>query len=134
VAALALAGCSYLVGWNGSGGVDVGRHGPGNLVETYGEVEYYPACGNELVEFEGTTWYPFKPTTDWPEPIFDGPTASALALPSGGKGIAMVAAPGPGDDVGTLLVFDNGIAYFMSDSMNIHTWLTTRHITYNWVC
>jgi hypothetical protein len=132
--AVLLSGCSVLWGWDGTGGVEVGQSGPGTPTDTVAQVEYYPACGNELLEHDGTTWYPFKPTTDWPEPIFDGPTASALGLPHGGRGVAAVAAPGPGDDVGTLVVYDNGIAYWMSDSLTLGTWLTTKRITYNWVC
>ena len=46
----------------------------------------------------------------------------------------MVAAPEPGDDVGTLTQYENGFAYWISDSGYISTWLTTTPLTYNWVC
>ena len=113
---------------------------PGSPTQTLVLAGYYPACGNETLVVDGTTWYPIK-RSDWQEPIFDAPTPDATAGASGasgGRGIAasvpMVAAPGPGDDHGTLLVYDNGIAYWNSDSGNIHTWLTTAPQTYNWVC
>ena len=39
-----------------------------------------------------------------------------------------------GDDVGTLVVDENDLAYGESGSGNLTTWLTTRKIDYNWVC
>ena len=107
-------------------------------------VIYYPACGNEVLEYDGTTWYPIQ-RPDWEAPIFDDPTESPTATASGASGGAgghglgtsrahVVAAPGPGDDRGTLVIYDNGVAYFMSDSGDIATWLTTAPQTYNWVC
>jgi hypothetical protein len=110
------------------------------VVSVTKDVSYYPACGNEILKHDGTTWYPIK-RPDWEAPIFDGPTATGTAQASGASGghgisasVPMVAAPGPGDDHGTLLVYANGIAYWNSDSGNIHTWLTTAPQTYNWVC
>lgn len=104
---------------------------PGTAAESVAGVLYYPACGNEVLEHDGTTWYPIK-RPDWVTP------SAAAALASGGRGIStsvpMVAAPGPGDDVGTLEIYDNGVAYFTSDSGDIDTWLTTAPQTYKWVC
>jgi len=95
------------------------------------DVTYYPACGNETLEHNGRTWYPIA-RDDWATP-----TARALSA-SGGRGISvsvpMVAAPGPGDDVGTLYVYREGRAYWVSESGEIHTWLTLVPQTYNWVC
>ena len=113
---------------------------PGKAEKTLVLAGYYPACGNETLEVDGTTWYPIK-RDGWQEPSFDSPTATVTpqaSAASGGRGIGvsapMVAAPGPGDDHGTLMIYDNGIAYWNSDSGNIHTWLTTAPQTYNWVC
>ncbi len=94
-------------------------------------VEYYPACGNEVLNDNGRTWYPIQ-RDDWPVP---GPQAMSV---HGGKGVAasvpMVAAPGPGDNVGTLYVYGNGTAYWTSDSGELDTWLTLIPQSYNWVC
>ena len=104
---------------------------PGAVAQSVASINYYPACGNEVLELDGTPWYPIA-RSDW-----ETPSAEA-AWPSGGHGIGvsvpMVAAPGPGDDVGTLTIYDNGIAYFVTDNGDIHTWLTTAPQTYNWVC
>lgn len=94
-------------------------------------VTYYPACGNEILEHGGRTWYPIS-RDDWTTP-----TAQALSA-SGGRGISatvpMVAAPGPGDDVGTLYVYRDGRAYWVSDNGELDTWLTLVPQVYNWVC
>lgn len=95
------------------------------------DVAFYPACGNETLVHDGVTWYPIV-RDDWPAPSAKPATAS------GGRGIGasvpMVAAPGPGDDTGTLYVYREGKAYWVSDSGNLHTWLTVVPQTYNWVC
>jgi len=93
-------------------------------------VVYYPACGNETLIYEGKTWYPIS--RDWATP-----TTQAFAA-SGGRGISasvpMVAPPGPGDDLGTLYVYQEGRAYWVSDNGSLDTWLTLVPQTYNWVC
>ena len=134
-----LAGCLGVRGWDGSNGVDPGSNQPGEVVSVEEGVRYYPACGNETLTHGGTTWYPFRPTTPdaWVTP-------SAVAAPAqGGLGgglarvdlrVPLVAPPGPGDDTGTLTIYDNGIAYWTSDSGNLDTWLTTTRIEYTWVC
>jgi hypothetical protein len=49
------------------------------------------------------------------------------------SGHMRVAPPGPGDDVGTMIVYTDGMARFESDSGNV-IWLTDEEQTYNWVC
>lgn len=94
-------------------------------------VVYYPACGNETLEHGGLTWFPIS-HDDWETPTARG------AWPSGGRGasaaFAMVAPPGPGDDVGTLFVYPGGRAYWVSESGTLDTWLTLVPQSYNWVC
>jgi len=94
-------------------------------------VGYYPACGNEVLEHEGLTWYPIG------RDAWEGPSAQA-APASGGRGIStavtMVAPPGPGDDVGTLYVYSMGRAYWVSESGNLETWLTIVPRSYGYVC
>jgi len=120
------------------GQLDLGS--PGAPVATYEDVPYYPACGNETLSHAGKLWFPFRPAN--PE---DVPTADASAAPAtriGGSSspgtisvsVGMVVAPGPGDDVGTLTVYEKGFAYWVSESGDLDTWLTNREITYNWAC
>src|SRR5690606_8806107 len=117
-------------------------------------VRYYPACGNEVLSHGGTTWYPFLHDEDVPYPEGYGrdgmladpadpadAAAAALAgqgplvLALGASGsVPRVAPPGPGDDVGTLTVFSEGIAFFESDSGDLSIWLTDEPRKYPWVC
>ena len=47
---------------------------------------------------------------------------------------ARVPAPGPGDDVGTLVVWADGVGRWTSDSGDIDVWVVDEELTYNWVC
>lgn len=118
----------------GSGGeAEAGSRGA--VVEVVEGVEYYPACGNELLVLGETTWYPFEPSD--PGVL---PSVAAAGLGGGlGGGMARailpaVAAPGPGDDAGTVTVFEGGLAHFVSDSGDLSAWLTKDRIEYSWVC
>ncbi|WP_156159125.1 hypothetical protein [Demequina gelatinilytica] len=109
---------------------------PGDLLETVTGVEGYPACRNEPITYDGTTWYPFLPENlaDFPE-VAPHPTAGG-GIGGGTARIVLpaVVAPGPGDDVGTLTVFEGGFAYWISDSRDLDTWLTDVELSYAWVC
>ncbi|MCK0110787.1 hypothetical protein MWU75_01340 [Ornithinimicrobium sp. F0845] len=50
-----------------------------------------------------------------------------------GVHILTVSEPGPGDDIGTLTVYADGRAHYVSDSGQ-EIWLVDEHRTYNWVC
>ena len=52
------------------------------------------------------------------------------AAPSGLMGVAP---PGPGDDVGTMILYAGGMARFESDSGRV-IWLIDQQQTYNWLC
>ncbi len=115
-------------------GLDLGV--PGAAIETVPGVPGYPACGTEPIAHGGTTWYPFRPSN-----IADFPALTAAPAPTGGLGggtmhaaLPAVAAPGPGDDVGTLTIYEGGFAYWISDSGRIETWLTDQPLEYAWVC
>jgi hypothetical protein len=93
-------------------------------------VEYYGACGNETVVVEGTTFYPLLPDdlddldeTRYPLEMVD----------PGQSGLMRVVQPGPGDDVGTMIVYADGTARFQSDSGRV-VWLTDQEQQYDWVC
>ena len=98
-------------------------------------VEFYPACGSGPITVGKLTWYPIS-RQDWPTP--DTHLGAAFSHVSGGRGIAasvaMVSAPpGPGDDVGTLYVYRDGIAYWRSQS-GLDNWFTLVPQVYSGVC
>lgn len=134
----ALAGCGIdRDSWNPE--VDHGT--PGAVHATYAHVSYYPACGNEVLTFQDTSWYPvdLSQDSDFVPPTQTG-EASALDAPALGDAkvaadpVGAVVAPGPGDDMGTLTVFENGYAYWSSDSGKLARWLTDKEQQYNFVC
>ncbi len=127
------------------GRVDLGS--PGAQVATYDDVQFYPACGNETLSYEGKTWFSFRPENPGDFPMAGAAADAASAAGPGASGVAaasapggastslgMVIAPGPGDDVGTLTVYEKGFAYWVSDSGDVDTWLTNTKIEYLWVC
>lgn len=114
---------------------------PVAIVGVYDGVEAYPACGNEPFDHDGVTWYPlFTDGYESVDPDLQPKVDEVLAVerepaPEGEpQGLARVAPPGPGDDIGTLVVWADGVARWMSDSGNLDVWLVDDVITYNWVC
>jgi len=104
------------------------------LAEVIEGVEYYPACGNEILDLDGVLWYPIDQTISpdlWAAATTIDREPYEMAKASG---FARVAEPGPGDDVGTFLRYEDGIARFVSDSGDLDRWLTSEEITYDWVC
>ena len=97
------------------------------------DVGYYGACGNETLVLGASTYYPLL-ADDLAE--FD-PSRYRVDLVEGARsgfgGQPLVPNPGPGDDTGTLVVYDDGMARFESDSGRV-IWLTIETRTYNWVC
>lgn len=115
-----------------------GAVGPGSgedtaVVETLQDVEYYYACGNETLQLpDGRRFYPFIEQNRVNEDAYLGaPPASPRIMMA--AVVLAVPAPDPGDDVGTLTIYEDGTARFVSDS-GIETWLTDEEQTYNWVC
>ena len=49
------------------------------------------------------------------------------------QGLRRVAAPGPGDDIGVMVVYTDGMARFESMSGRV-IWLTSDERTCGWVC
>lgn len=105
---------------------------PGSIsvVEVIDDAQYYYACGNEVLTLEdGRVFYPLLPEDQESfdsEPHAAGPTVSLADF-------AAVMAPGPGDDSGTLTVYEDGTAHWISDS-GLEAWLTEDPIEYRWVC
>ena len=113
---------------------------PVEIVSVYEAVEFYPACGNEILQHQGVRWYPVKPTgieeldADI-QPLLD----EVLAVEredspvAGVRGLRVVA-PGPGDDIGTLVVWADGVARWVSDSRDLDVWMIDDPIRYFWAC
>ncbi|MEO6651700.1 MAG: hypothetical protein ABIP17_03480, partial [Ilumatobacteraceae bacterium] len=107
------------------------------LVGVHQDVEFYPACMNEPTTMAGTTWYP---VAEWGNDELADLYATITSVvreqptgPAGFAGVPRVVAPGPGDDVGTLTVWADGVAHFVSLS-GLDAWLVDDELSYNWVC
>lgn len=141
-AAVMLAGCAAAGPdthvWESA--YDYGK--PGQVVLVQARVPYYPACKNEILNVGGRTWFPYTPSNadQLPvDPLAEAPTTAADSVAAGAHGAAVepvgaVVAPSPGDDVGTLVIYEGDLAYWESDSGKFHTWLTNHKIEYNWAC
>lgn len=130
---LVVAGCGTAT----SGDPPAGPRSGVTVREVHADVPFYPACGNEVLELDGTTWYQlYRDERRALDAELDGGTAGgaqALMVVTD-VSAPRVVAPGPGDDVGDVTVFSDGFARFESDSGDLSTWLTTEVRTYNWVC
>ncbi len=141
VAALLLAACAPAEPDSHAWGVAYDYGTPGAAARAYADVAYYPACSNEVLTFDGRRWFPFEPANaaDFPsDPLSAAPSALPAADTANTGAFAgpvgAVVAPGPGDDVGTLVIYVGDLAYWESDSGKFHTWLTNHEIEYNWAC
>lgn len=138
---LALAGCTAAGAEPHTWGSSYDYGTPGAVAGSYASVGYYPACHNEALSFNGHRWFPFEPANVAAlpaDPLGAAPppsaAADAAALAVGAGPVGAVGGPGPGDDVGTLVIYENGLAYWESDSGDLKTWLTNHEIEYNWAC
>lgn len=109
------------------------------VVEVVEDVDYYYACGNEVLELDdGRTFSPLvdQDAVDAEDYLGAATTVSLsgdLVLAAGQDLVLAVVAPGPGDDTGTLTIYDDGMAYWLSDS-GIEAWLDAGVREYEWVC
>lgn len=113
------------------------RSGP-TIVATFEDVHWYPPCATEPVLIGGTLYYPLPMmdvTGNAPGPFNDStyPLASGVGTRGRLGALGRVVAPGPGDDVGTVIVYSDGMARFESDSGNVD-WLTSEKQTYGYIC
>ncbi len=112
---------------------------PVPIIAVHEGVAFYPACGNETLTFDGATWYQLNHYDGYDEEyaaIYEA-FADAEREPSpiaGRRGFARVMAPGPGDDIGTLVIWADGVARWVSDSGDLDVWMVDDEITYNWEC
>ena len=108
---------------------EVSTGGPIGIARVVHDFEYYGACGNETVQVGRRTFYPVLPRQRRQIDQTNYPHDSDVA-PSG---LMRVAPPGPGDDIGTMIVYTDGLARFESASGRV-IWLTDDEQAYNWVC
>ncbi len=110
------------------------------IVEVFEGVEFYPACGNEQLEHDGVVWYQVQ-QNEYPEIYDRAVNGYRENIPEGvgPRGFAQgfaprVVAPGPGDDIGTLVIWSDDVAYFLSDSGSLTAWLVREQLSYPWEC
>jgi hypothetical protein len=111
------------------------------VVEVLDGVEAYPACGNEPFTYRGVTWYPiahvgFDPFDPRLKDRLERVLGVERNMPDTPRvsQFARVPAPAPGDDVGTLIVWEDGVGRWTSDSGALDVWVTVEEVTYSWVC
>ncbi|MFW5933902.1 MAG: hypothetical protein ACOCT8_04140 [Actinomycetota bacterium] len=123
--AVMLAGC---------GGSDSGSDDDVPVSETIEDVDYYFACGNEVLELpDGRRFYPFEDQDAVDEGSYlSAPTPQAASRILVATTLA-VPPPETGDDIGTLTIYADGTARFVSES-GTEAWLTDEERTYNWDC
>lgn len=109
------------------------------IVGVYEDVAFYPACGNETLTFDRQIWYQlnhYDGSDDEYAAIYQA-FVDAEREPSpvvGPRGFVRVAPPGPGDDIGTLVIWADGVARWVSDSGGLDTWMVDDELTYDWEC
>ncbi|MFW2332274.1 hypothetical protein, partial [Ilumatobacter sp.] len=83
----------------------------------------------------GTVFYPLptEPSDHVVPGLAEAIDESRYPIPADLAGVVRVAPPGPGDDIGTMIVYSDGFARFESDSGWI-IWLTDQEQTYGWEC
>lgn len=120
-----LAGCQGSEPSEGSGT---------EVAETIAEVDYYYACGNEVLELpDGRRFYPFADQGQVDEDAYLSATSPQSASAHLATATLAVPMPEPGDDTGRLTIFEDGTARFVSRT-GTEAWLTDEEQTYNWVC
>jgi hypothetical protein len=103
------------------------------IVAIHEDVNWYPPCATYPIELGGKQFYPLPmgaPEVD--ESVYP---LKVVAATFGGLGFSVprVAPPGPGDDVGTVIEYSDGMARFESESGNV-AWLTLEVQEYGYVC
>ena len=114
---------------------------PVEIVGVYEAIEFYPACGNETLDHQGVTWRTLVHSGFDPmDPELQERIDEVLAVErehspvAGVHGLTRVPSPGPGDDIGTLVVWADGVARWVSASRDLDVWMINDEIVYTWEC
>jgi hypothetical protein len=146
--ALGVVSCSIAFAGCGSDDQSPAAATPVGIVGVYEAIEFYPACGNETLNHQGVTWYTLVPVGfDLPARLTSNPgdadrqnmidevfAVARAESPVAGRYGLKVVPPGPGDDIGTLVVWADGVARWVSDSRNLDVWMIDDPIRYIWAC
>jgi hypothetical protein len=109
------------------------------ITAVYEGVEFFPACGNETLSHLGVTWYPIQRDPSVGEAMLEAiervDSVEREQPPVGiARGLAGGFEPRPGDDVGTLVIWADGVAMWFSDSGNLGQFLVDDEMESAWMC
>lgn len=111
------------------------------LLAVYDEITFYPACGNEVLEHHGVRWQPIVQvgfdamTPDMQEIVDDALSVERERwTPPDPHGLVRTPAPGPGDDIGVLAIWTDGVARWVSSSGDLDVWMVDDDLGTQWVC
>lgn len=106
---------------------------PVAVVEVFNGFEYYGPCGNETLAVDGMMLYPLLSAELAALDVDQYPSHPDELSEQGLTAPLRVSPPGPGDDTGTLLLYEDGMARFESDNGHV-SWLSDEQRTYEWEC
>lgn len=136
-ATMALAACTSV----GDSTSPAETPGGPTIVAVFEDVNWYPPCAITPIELGGDLYYPLP--MDAP-PVDESQYPTIVDLVTGdlyqeesavtaGLDLPRLIPPGPGDDIGTVIVYSDGMARFESRSGNV-AWLTREVQEYGYVC
>lgn len=104
------------------------------IVEVIEEFAFYGPCGNSSIEIDGTVYYQILVENLEEIDLSRYPTDPGTGTGERGPtGLVRVPPPEPGDDIGTMILYADGIARYESDTGTVE-WFTTDEQIYNWEC
>ena len=114
---------------------------PVAIVGAYESVEFYPACGSETLDHLGVTWYQLLHSGNQAMyPALQERFDEAMRIERDESpvrsiaGFVRVPAPSPGDDIGTLVVWADGVSRWVSNNGQLDVWMADEKIVNPWPC